>query len=82
VSSFRACGGATTADVLRRQLKPMPPDTQLVTITIGANDSGFADVLRTCLFGAPAAYGRRIDRAERFVRAELPGRLRRMYGDS
>jgi lysophospholipase L1-like esterase len=79
VSSFRACGGATTADVLRRQLRPFPRDTDLVTITIGGNDAGFADVLAGCLFGAPAACERRIARAGRFVRRDLPGRLRRVY---
>lgn len=79
VSSFRACGGATSGDVLRRQLKPFPRDTRLVTITIGGNDAGFAEVLDTCLFRAPAACDRRIDRAEQFVRAHLPRRLRRVY---
>jgi lysophospholipase L1-like esterase len=79
VSSFRACGGATTGDVLRRQLAPFPHDTELVTITIGGNDAGFADVLRTCLRGSPAACDRRVARAERFVRDDLPGRLRRVY---
>lgn len=79
VSSFRACGGATTADLLRRQLKPFPSDTRLVTITIGGNDAGFTDVLGTCLFGTPAQCDRRVGRAERFVRSDLPGRLRRVY---
>ena len=79
VSSFRACGGATTDDVLRRQLKAFPRDTRLVTITIGGNDAGFADVLRTCLFGAPADCDRRVGRAEQFVRGDLPRRLRRVY---
>ncbi len=79
VSSFRACGGATTGDVLRRQLEPFPRSTGLVTITIGGNDAGFADVLDTCLFGAPADCDRRVDRAELFVRRALPGRLRRVY---
>src|SRR4051812_27502155 len=79
VSSFRACAGATTDDVLRLQLKAFPRDTRLVTITIGGNDAGFADVLRTCLFGAPAGCDRRVGRAERFVRGDLPRRLRRVY---
>ena len=78
-TSFRACGGATTGDVLRRQLAPFPRDTRLVTITIGGNDAGFSDVLRTCLFGAPADCDRRVAAAERFVRDRLPGRLRRVY---
>ena len=79
VASFRACGGATTSDVLRRQLTAFPRDTRLVTITIGGNDAGFADVLNTCLFGASADCDRSVDRAEQFVRGGLPRRLRRVY---
>ena len=79
VTSFRACGGARTDDVLSTQLEPFPSDTRLVTITIGGNDAGFADVLQRCLFGSPRACGRRVDAAERFVRRELPARLRRVY---
>jgi lysophospholipase L1-like esterase len=79
VTSFRACGGASTADVLHHQLAQFPRDTGLVTITIGGNDAGFADVLDACLFGGPAACNRRVDRGERFVRRELPARLRRVY---
>ena len=79
VTSFRACGGARTADVLGGQLSPFPSDTRLVTITIGGNDAGFADVLERCLFGSPAACSRRVDAAERFVREELSARLRSVY---
>jgi lysophospholipase L1-like esterase len=79
VTSFRACGGARTDDVLSSQLEPFPSDTRLVTITIGGNDAGFAGVLESCLFGSPRACGRRVDAAERFVLRELPARLRRVY---
>ncbi|MGH2941529.1 MAG: SGNH/GDSL hydrolase family protein [Solirubrobacteraceae bacterium] len=80
VSSFRACSGATTASVLRGQLGPFPGDTRLVTISIGGNDAGFIGVIQSCLFGAPAACGERVARAERFVRRSLARRLRRVYG--
>ena len=76
VSSFRACAGATTSSVLVGQLGSFPTDTRLVTISIGGNDAGFVDVVQTCLFGARAACGSRVARAERFVRQTLPGRLR------
>lgn len=79
VTLFRACGGARTADVLSGQLAPFPAGTRLVTITIGGNDAGFADVLERCLFGSPEACGRRVDAAERFVRRALAARLRRVY---
>ena len=45
---FRACEGATTGDVLWNQLASMPIDTTMVTMTVGGNDVGFADVLNTC----------------------------------
>lgn len=46
---FRACEGATTNDVLSSQLSTDLPDgTSRVTITIGGNDAGFADVLTEC----------------------------------
>lgn len=79
VTAFRACGGATTADVLDRQLAPFPGDTRLVTITVGGNDAGFVDVVERCLFGSPSACSTRVGQAERFVRASLTGRLRRVY---
>ena len=79
VSSFRACAAATTRSVLGAQLHPFPADTRLVTITIGGNDAGFVDVITTCLLGTPAACDRRVAKAERFVREQLPARLRRTY---
>jgi len=79
VTSFRACGGARTEDVLGRQLGTFPSDTQLVTITIGGNDAGFADVIQSCLLGSPRACSTRVGEAERFVRDELTARLRRVY---
>ena len=79
VTSFRACAAATTRAVLRRQLGRFPANTRLVTITIGGNDAGFADVVGSCLLGTPAACERRVARAEGFVRGVLPARLRRVY---
>ncbi|MBW3608984.1 MAG: SGNH/GDSL hydrolase family protein [Actinobacteria bacterium] len=79
VTSFRACGGARTADVLTRQLDRFPGATRLVTITIGGNDAGFSEVLEICLLASAAACSARITEAERFVRLELTRRLRRVY---
>lgn len=44
---FRACAGATLDDV-RAQAAGLPPGTDLVTLTAGGNDAGFARVLGTC----------------------------------
>ena len=43
-----ACSGATTTDVLNNQVSSLSASTDLVTITIGGNDVGFADVVITC----------------------------------
>jgi len=79
VTSLRACAAATTGDVLDRQLGAFPAGTRLVTITIGGNDAGFLEVIERCLFGSAAACSTRVERAERFVRASLAARLRRVY---
>jgi lysophospholipase L1-like esterase len=56
VRAFYACSGATAPDVLSRSRFHEPPQldhpsvrrAQLVTISIGGNDAGFANVLKEC----------------------------------
>ncbi|MEU6698786.1 SGNH/GDSL hydrolase family protein [Pseudonocardia sp. NPDC046786] len=43
-----ACSGATSGEVLARQVRTVSADTSLVTITAGGNDTGFGPVLATC----------------------------------
>ena len=43
-----ACSGATTGAVLIRQVRTVSRQTDLVTITVGGNDTGFAPVLGLC----------------------------------
>lgn len=76
---FPACAGATTADVLDRQLGALGPQTALVTITVGGNDLDFTDVMTTCVLNGDSACQRRAKTAQDFVRAELPARLERLY---
>ncbi|GAA1291199.1 SGNH/GDSL hydrolase family protein [Saccharothrix xinjiangensis] len=76
---FAACAGATTADV-ERQSTRITPATTLVTLTVGGNDAGFADVMTTCTIGEDESCVERVERAEAFVRDELPGRLDALYG--
>lgn len=78
--NLRACSGAVVADVRRAQLGALRPATDRVTISVGGNDAGFADVLTTC--AAPWWFGRcgrAIDDAQAFIRGTLPARLRRVY---
>jgi lysophospholipase L1-like esterase len=73
---FVACAGATTADVLARQVSALTPDTRLVSITVGGNDAGFTKVLGACtVIGCPPA----LRKATAFVRAQLPARLDAVY---
>lgn len=81
-ASFRfvACSGATTDDVRASQISGLDPGTDLVTITIGGNDAGFASVLGTCTVApSDGVCIAAVNAAEEFARSELPGRLARAY---
>ncbi len=91
--SLHACSGATTEDVLERARQPgegrqvdwLAPDTDVVTITIGGNDVGFARVVGACLSGGEpcsrldrevdariAALRVRLDAVNEEIRRRLP----------
>ena len=78
--TFRACSGATVADVTNTQLSALTSTTAYVTISVGGNDAGFASVLTTC--AQPSwlsnCYGA-IDKANTFINGTLPGRLTTLY---
>ena len=76
---FVACAGATTDDVLLDQVSRVDEQTRLVTITIGGNDVGFADVLSTCAGGGGAACSAAIDRGLGAIRDALPAKLDAVY---
>src|SRR3954462_10527126 len=46
--SFVACSGAKTSDVLSTQIQAVTSATTLVTMTIGGNDIGFANLIYQC----------------------------------
>ncbi|WP_329012132.1 SGNH/GDSL hydrolase family protein [Micromonospora rifamycinica] len=77
--AFPACGGAVTADVISKQLGALSATTTLVTITIGGNDAGFADVITSCRFGSTANCTDAVDKAKSFATATLPDRLDATY---
>lgn len=76
---FPACSGATVRDVLDRQVPSLSAETGLVTVTVGGNDIGFADVMTTCSLGLDRACVRAVERANGLTRGELPGRLARLF---
>ena len=45
---FVACSGAKTTDLVAKQLPYLKPTTNLVTMTIGGNDIGFASLIEQC----------------------------------
>jgi hypothetical protein len=77
--TFAACGGATTSDVLNSQLGALNDDTDLVTITIGGNDIGFAEVMTICTLGGDTACVNAIDVALALANTILPARLDATY---
>ncbi|WP_069814271.1 SGNH/GDSL hydrolase family protein [Streptomyces sp. TP-A0874] len=76
---FTACSGAVTGDVLSNQLGPLNANTGLVSISIGGNDIGFADVMTTCVLQSESNCLARIDRARAELNSSLPGKLDQVY---
>ncbi|MET9436590.1 SGNH/GDSL hydrolase family protein [Streptomyces sp. NPDC006551] len=77
--SFTACSGARTGDVTSGQLGPLSAATDLVSITVGGNDAGFADVMTTCVLQSEASCINRVNQAKSYVDTTLPGKLDAVY---
>ncbi|HEY0642025.1 MAG TPA: SGNH/GDSL hydrolase family protein, partial [Nocardioides sp.] len=78
--NFRACSGATIADVTNTQLSALTSATSYVSISVGGNDAGFADVLTECAqpWWSSNCDGA-INTAQSFINTTLPGRLNTLY---
>ncbi|MFJ9897212.1 SGNH/GDSL hydrolase family protein [Streptomyces sp. NPDC091280] len=77
--SFTACSGARTSDVLANQLTPLGSATTLVSISVGGNDAGFADVMTTCVLQSDSSCLTRIATAKAYVDSTLPAQLDKVY---
>ncbi|PUB31955.1 GDSL-like lipase/acylhydrolase family protein [Promicromonospora sp. AC04] len=78
--NFRACSGAVVADVTNSQLSALSSSTRYVTISVGGNDAGFADVLTECALPAWASdCAGTVAAARTFISNTLPGRLNTLY---
>jgi hypothetical protein len=78
--NFRACSGATVADVTNTQLSALATSTAYVSISVGGNDAGFADVLTECAQpGWMSNCNGAIDGAQSIINNTLPSRLRTLY---
>jgi lysophospholipase L1-like esterase len=80
-SSFAdtSCSGAVTTDVTNSQLGPLNSSTGLVSLTIGGNDAGFADVMTACVTGSDTDCVNRVNQAESYAQNTLPARLDATY---
>lgn len=77
--TFAACSGARVADVSNNQLGSLSASTSYVTLTVGGNDAGFADVITQCALPWPYTCWGDIDRANNYIRNTLPGTLDALY---
>ncbi|MFD8914521.1 SGNH/GDSL hydrolase family protein [Streptomyces sp. NPDC059575] len=77
--AFNACSGARTDEVLANQLGSLNSSTGLVSITIGGNDAGFADVMTTCVIQSDSTCLSRINTARAYIDSTLPGKLDTVY---
>jgi lysophospholipase L1-like esterase len=77
--AFEACSGATTADVEHGQLAPLSAQTGLVSLTAGANDAGFSDVMTTCVLGSDQDCLDKVQSARSVIDDRLPDSLDRLY---
>lgn len=77
--SFTACSGARTGDVVNNQLGPLNSGTTLVSVTVGGNDAGFADVMTTCVLHSESTCIARVNEAKAYIDSTLPGNLDNAY---
>lgn len=78
---FRACSGATVADVTNAQLGALSASTSRVTISVGGNDAGFTDVLTECALPAWASdCAGAVTGARSYISGSLPSSLATLYG--
>ncbi|MEV4482205.1 SGNH/GDSL hydrolase family protein [Micromonospora coxensis] len=80
-ASYRsvACSGARTTDVTNNQLSALSSTTTLVSVTVGGNDVGFANIMTTCVLYGETQCVAAVQAAEDKARAQLPGLLSTVY---
>ncbi|MEV4636588.1 SGNH/GDSL hydrolase family protein [Actinoplanes sp. NPDC049548] len=82
-ASFRsvACSGATTSSLRSSQLSALSSGTDLVSVTIGGNDVGFASTVITCTLVSDSGCAAKVDDAMELLDEEIPARLDATYRD-
>ena len=74
--SFVACSGAKTSDLLTKQISAVTSSTTLVTMTIGGNDIGFANLIYQCTLSDCSAA---LDSTRANLETTLGGPLDQVY---
>jgi lysophospholipase L1-like esterase len=74
--TFVACSGATTASLMRTQIRFLSSSTDIVTVTIGGNDIGFADLIVQCTL---SECSKALDRTRSTLTSFLGPRLDNVY---
>lgn len=77
---YQACSGATTSDVAADQVGALTNATDFVTMTIGGNDVGFADVITECAQpGWISNCKGAISTARTILNQRMPGRYNTLF---
>jgi len=74
--AFAACSGAKTSDLLATQIQAVTSATTLVTLTIGGNDIGFANLIYQCTLSDCSAA---LDNTRANLESTLGAALDRVY---
>jgi lysophospholipase L1-like esterase len=74
--AFTACSGAKTSDLLATQIQAVTNATTLVTLTIGGNDIGFANLIYQCTLSDCSAA---LDSTRANLESKLGGALDGVY---
>lgn len=77
--TFVACQGAVTDDVVNTQANSLTADTDYVSITIGGNDVGFAELIFNCAGSFSFNCGNAVNQTKAKITNELPAKLDRAY---
>lgn len=76
-----ACSGATTDTLRSGQLSALNGQTDLVTLTIGGNDVGFATTVITCTLVSDSGCASAVADAMAVLRDEMPAKFDATYAD-
>lgn len=74
--AFVACSGAKTTNVMNNQISSVTSSTNVVTVEIGGNDIGFANLILACTLGNCIS---QLSSTAASIPTTLPSKLRTVY---